>query len=98
MQLGRDMEALKEFNEVLKKDPNSAVSFANRAILQDRMGRFPEAISDYNKAIKMDPQLGKGLDWFTRFLQGRKEKSQNLTERLQTLLNTQRANRDFGKS
>jgi tetratricopeptide (TPR) repeat protein len=82
MQLDKDQRALDAFNEVLSLDPNSAVSFANRGILEDRMGLYDLAIEDYAKAIKMDPQLGKGLDWFTRFLQNRKEGAQTLTERL----------------
>jgi tetratricopeptide (TPR) repeat protein len=85
MQLGRDSEALEAFNEVLKQDSGSAVSFANRGILQDRMRLYLEAIDDYDKAISMDPHLGEGMDWFTRLLQDRKEKPQTLTERLQTL-------------
>jgi tetratricopeptide (TPR) repeat protein len=85
MQLGRDREALEAFNEVLEQDSESAVSFANRGILLDRMGLYSQAINDYDKAIKMDPHLGEGMDWFTRFLQDRKEKPQTLTERLQTL-------------
>jgi tetratricopeptide (TPR) repeat protein len=94
MQLGRDWEALDAFNEVLAQDPSSAVSLANRGILQDRMGLYPQAIADYDKAIKMDPNLGEGLDWFTRLIQGRKEKSQTLAERLQTLRNTQQSKGD----
>ena len=85
MQLGRDSEALTVFNEVLKLDPDSAVSFANRAILEDRMGLYDRAIADYGRAIKMDPKLGKGLDWFTRLLQNRKENSPTLSERLEIL-------------
>jgi tetratricopeptide (TPR) repeat protein len=85
MQLGQDQQALDAFNEVLSLDPNSAVSFANRGILEDRMGLYGLAIEDYAKAIKIDPQLGKGLDWFTRFLQNRKEEGQNLSERLKSL-------------
>ena len=87
MQLGRDREALDAFNEVLEKDPGSAVSFANRGILHDRMGLYPQAISDYERAIKMDPRLGEGLDWFTRFLQDREKKPQTLTDRLNALRN-----------
>ncbi len=94
MQLGRDREALEAFNEVLERDAGSAVSFANRGILQDRMGLYPQAIADYERAIKMDPQLGKGLDWFTRFLQNRKGKSQNLSERLQALRAAQQGQSD----
>ena len=89
MQLGRDQEALKAFDEVLEQDPSSSISFANRGILRDRMGRYHQAIADYSKAIKMDPHLGEGIDWFTRFLQDRKENPQSLTERLQTLRSTQ---------
>jgi tetratricopeptide (TPR) repeat protein len=85
MQLGFDKKALIAFNEVLDQDPNSAVSFANRGILQDRMGFYPEAIADYAKAINMDPHLGEGLDWFTRFLQDRNEKTLTLAKRLQIL-------------
>jgi tetratricopeptide (TPR) repeat protein len=85
MQLGRDRESLHAFNEVLKRDPDSAVSFANRGILQDRMGLYLQAIADYDRAITMDPHLGEGMDWFTRFIQNRKEQPQTLLERLQTL-------------
>ena len=85
MQLGRDREALDAFNQVLELDPGSAVSFANRGILHDRMGLYPQAIMDYDRAIKMDPRLGEGLDWFTWLLQNRKEKSQTLTDRLESL-------------
>ena len=85
MQLGRDQQALEAFDEVLILDPDSAVSFANRAILEDRMGLYAKAIEDYERAIKMDPKLGEGLDWFTRFLQNRKDKSKTLPERVETL-------------
>ena len=85
MQLGRDQQALEAFDEVLMLDPDSAVSFANRAILEDRMGLYAKAIEDYERAIKMDPKLGEGLDWFTRFLQNRKEKSKTLPERVEAL-------------
>ena len=85
MQLGRAQQALEAFDEVLMLDPDSAVSFANRAILKDRMGLYAKAIEDYERAIKMDPKLGEGLDWFTRFLQNRKNKSQTLPERVETL-------------
>ena len=85
MQLGRDQQALEAFDEVLILDPDSAVSFANRAILEDRMGLYKKAIEDYERAIKMDPKLGEGLDWFTRFLQNRKDKSKTLPERVETL-------------
>ena len=96
IQLGRDREALEAFNEVLEQDPDSAVSFVNRGILQDRMGLYPQAIADYDRAIKMDPHLGEGLDWFTRLLQDRNEKPQTLAERLQTLRTTRRGQRDAG--
>jgi len=92
MQLGKDQQALDAFNEVLSLDPNSAVSFANRGILEDRMGLYDLALEDYTKAIKMDPQLGKGLDWFTRFLQNRKEGGQTLSERLEVLRSDRKEN------
>jgi tetratricopeptide (TPR) repeat protein len=85
MQLGRDPEALRAFDEVLKLDSNSAVSFANRALLEDRMGLYEKAIADYVRAIKMDPKLGEGIDWFTRLLQNRKEDAQTLSERVRIL-------------
>ena len=85
MQLGEDSKALKAFDEVLKLDKESAVSFANRAILEDRMGLYGRAIEDYSKAIKMDPKLGQGIDWFTRIIQNRKEHDQSLSERVKVL-------------
>ena len=85
MQLGRDTEALKAFDEVLGLDAESAVSFANRAILEDRMGLYARAIEDYGKAIKMNPKLGEGIDWFTRILQNRKEPGQTLSKRIEVL-------------
>ena len=69
------------------RDSDSAVSFANRAILEDRMGLYKRAIEDYGRAIKMDPKLGDGIDWFTRLLQDRKEDVQTLSERLEVLQN-----------
>ena len=85
MQLGRDQQALKAFNEVLSLDPNSAVSIANRGILQDRMGLYAKAIQDYERAMEMDPKLGEELDWFTRFLQNRKKRKQTIPDRIKTL-------------
>jgi len=85
MQLGEDSKALKAFDEVLKLDKESAVSFANRAILEDRMGLYRRAIEDYSRAIKMDPKLGQGIDWLTRIIQNRKEHDQTLSERVKVL-------------
>ena len=95
MQLGRDQQALEAFNEVLSLDPNSAVSIANRAILQDRMGLYAKAIEDYERAMEMEPKLGEELDWFTRFLQNRKTKKQTIPDRikiLKALLETEKKN------
>ena len=85
MQLGKDQQALEAFDEVLSLDPNSAVSFANRGILQDRMGLYAKAIEDYERAIEMDSKLGEELDWFTRFLQNRKTKKQTIPDRIKIL-------------
>jgi len=85
MQLGEDSKALKAFDEVLDLDDESAVSFANRAILEDRMGLYGRAIEDYDRAIKMDPKLGQGIDWLTRVIQNRKEQDQTLSERVKVL-------------
>ena len=85
MQLGEDSKALKAFDEVLKLDKKSAVSFANRAILEDRMGLYHRAIEDYSRAIKMDPKLGQGIDWFTRIIQNRKVHAQTLSENVKLM-------------
>ncbi len=97
MQLGRDQKALEAFDEVLMLDPRSAVSFANRAILEDRMGFYSKALEDYERAIEIDPKLGEGLDWFTRFLQNRKEEGQTLSERVETLKSQMKV-KDPGKA
>ena len=61
MQLGKDQQALDAFNEVLSLDPNSAVSFANRGILEDRMGLYDLAIGRLYQSHKNGSATGKGV-------------------------------------
>ena len=47
--------AVKDYSEVIKLDPSSAVAYFNRGNVYDQMGEHDRAIADYTEAIKIDP-------------------------------------------
>ena len=47
--------AIKDYSEVIKLDPTSAVAYFNRGNVYDQMGEHDRAIADYSEAIKLDP-------------------------------------------
>jgi S1-C subfamily serine protease len=49
--------AIRDFTEAIRLDPNNASSYVNRAISYEDQGNFGKAISDYNVAIRLDPNL-----------------------------------------
>lgn len=53
--LGRDEEAIKDFNEALRLDPKSVTTYINRGIVMGMLGRNEEAIADFNEAIRLQP-------------------------------------------
>ncbi len=56
--LGRDEEALVQFEESLRQAPENAWAYFNRAVAHERAGRSREALADYRRAIeKTSPHL-----------------------------------------
>ena len=47
--------AIRDYSEVIKIDPTSAVAYFNRGNVHDQMGEHERAIADYTEAIKLDP-------------------------------------------
>lgn len=82
MQLNEYEQSLEVFNEVIKKEPAFAASYANRGILYDRMGRYSEAVEDYKKAIELDEKIVEGPSWITRFLRNQAYKPPSVYDRL----------------
>lgn len=48
-----NQNALADFNEVLKIDPNFADGYNNRAVAYRALGRFQEAMTDHDRAMSM---------------------------------------------
>jgi tetratricopeptide (TPR) repeat protein len=55
--LKRYEQAIANFNEALKLDPNYALAYAGRGNGYWRFGRYQEALQDYDRAITLDPKL-----------------------------------------
>jgi tetratricopeptide (TPR) repeat protein len=55
--------AVKVFNEILKRDPNSIPVFLNLAGLHYRRGRYETAIPFYEKVIQGNPKHYQGHYW-----------------------------------
>lgn len=52
-------EALKEFDEGLKRNPKSVAIFSNRSATWIKLMQFPEALKDAEKCLELDPQFVK---------------------------------------
>lgn len=55
--LGRHEEAIADYDEALRMDPQLAAAYYNRGNAKGLLGRHEEAIADYDKALQIDPQL-----------------------------------------
>lgn len=51
--------AIKEFNQVLRLNPNYAIAYYKRGACRYNLGDKQGAIEDYNQALKIEPQLAK---------------------------------------
>ena len=57
-------DALDDFDDYIKSNPDSWAAFYNRAISKEYLGDYIGAISDYSKAIELNPNpSGKILFW-----------------------------------
>ena len=55
--LGRREEAIADYDEALRIDPQLAAAYYNRGNAKGVLGRYEEAIADYDEALRIDPQL-----------------------------------------
>jgi len=53
---GRLKEAIAEFDEAIRLDPNLSGAYNNRGIVYARLGQFQQAIKDFDEAIRLNPR------------------------------------------
>ena len=52
-------EALADYHQAVRLDPNNAAAYTNRGDMYADFGRWANASSDYRTAIKLNPSLGR---------------------------------------
>lgn len=57
---GEFPEALKHYKEAIKRDPNNAKLYSNRAACYQKLAAFTLALEDCDMCIKLDPTFVKG--------------------------------------
>ncbi|MBK9490309.1 MAG: tetratricopeptide repeat protein [Haliscomenobacter sp.] len=55
--LGREEEALADYEQAIINRPDYAEGYINRAIVLKALGRIGEAREDYQRAISINPDL-----------------------------------------
>ncbi|CAM0945041.1 unnamed protein product [Alopecurus aequalis] len=53
-------EAIKHYNEALKRNPKDVRVYSNRAACYTKLGAMPEGLKDAEKCIELDPTFSKG--------------------------------------
>jgi tetratricopeptide (TPR) repeat protein len=57
--LGRELEAIEDFSQTIKVDPEHAKARYSRGVAYDKLGRKLEAIEDFGQALRIDPHYAK---------------------------------------
>ena len=58
-QQGKYEEAIADYNEAIRINPESAEAYYNRGTTKDMLGRHEEAIEDYKEASRVNPQFAQ---------------------------------------
>jgi Tfp pilus assembly protein PilF len=52
-----DREAVKDYDEAIRLNPQSAEAYYKRGFVYQKMGQRERAIDDFDKAVHIDPQF-----------------------------------------
>ena len=58
---GRLEEAIEDYDEAIRLDPELALAYNNRGLANFNLGQHQKAIQDYGEAIRLDPQNVEAL-------------------------------------
>jgi tetratricopeptide (TPR) repeat protein len=54
--MGRMKDAMNDFDEAVRLEPENPYRYASRAFIKDRIGNLEGSLSDYNMALALDPE------------------------------------------
>ncbi|MFC2019839.1 tetratricopeptide repeat protein [Chloroflexota bacterium] len=54
---GRLDEAISEYDEAIRLDPQDATVYYKRGLTYYHLGQFERALKDYSKAVSLDPKF-----------------------------------------
>jgi len=77
---GKYQQAIKDFNQAIEINPNSAPAYLGRAVAYYELGKYKRALENYEKCISLDPNDAlhyNNLAWFLATCPDRKYRNVN---------------------